>query len=173
MASNPDFSLLDPNQQGWMQQGQSGVMAPYQAPAYQPPPIDWGMNNYLNGAPGGGLNASALNFGGNGSGFAPNQTGKFSMNWGNAQRTFGLANAALSTVGLIQGILQNRKDAKLRKNSAQRSFNANAILANNQMRARENAGTAFAAAHGIDYSGPTQPMKRIGGWGKSGEGVGT
>jgi len=102
-----------------------------------------------------------------------NTGGGFNMNWAGVQRGFGLANAALSTVGLIQGILQNRSDAKLRKNSAQRGFNANAILANNAMRSRENAGTAFAAAHGIDYSGPTQPMRRIGGWGKTGKDVGT
>lgn len=119
-----------------------------------------------------GLGEAGMDFGAQ-YGIGANANTGFKMNWGGVQRGFGLANAALSTIGLIQGILQNRKDAKLRKNSAQRSFNANAILANNQMRARENAGRAFADAHGIDYSGPTQPMKRIGGWGKSGEGIGT
>jgi hypothetical protein len=119
-----------------------------------------------------GLGETGMDFGAQ-YGAGANTGGGFNMNWAGAQRGFGLANAALSSIGLIQGILQNRSDAKLRKQSAQRGFNANAILANNAMRSRENAGTAFASAHGIDYSGPTQPMRRIGGWGKSGEGVGT
>ena len=74
---------------------------------------------------------------------------------------------------IIAMIYVYRKDLKLRKQSAQRGFNANAILANNAIRQRGNAGRAFSQAHGVDYTAPHTPLRMIQGWGKSGAGVGT
>ena len=172
MASNSNFSLWNPNQQGWMQQGQAGVMPPYQAPAYQPSPIDWGVADYMSDLGQYG-SSNALDFRDAGGGTPNTPTGSwFGMNWDNISKGFGLGNAALQTIGTTMGILNDRKKLKAWKQGNMRSFNAKAIQANNALRQRENAGVAFAGAHGVDYTPNAVPLKMIGGWGKSGKGVG-
>jgi len=97
-----------------------------------------------------------------------------SFNWGGfmqgAGQAMGFANTALNTYGLLKSIGLMGKDFKLRKQSAQRGFNANATIYNNTQRAQENRLQRYNAAHGTNYANNV-PLKSIQGWGKSGTDV--
>ena len=96
------------------------------------------------------------------------------FDWGGfmskAGQGMAFANTALNTYGLLKSIGLMGKDFKLRKQSAQRGFNANATIYNNTQRAQENRLQRYNAAHGTNYANNV-PLKSIQGWGKSGNDV--